>query len=86
MVRFSGSVAVVTSNVLDPVRMMGSCGRTSRNRSTGWIFRLIFGRLVVHRQDQPGTDRVEQCGDLGEVDRRRPTGGNEHDLRAAQWS
>ena len=23
--------------------------------------------------------------DLGKVDRRRPTGGNQHDLRASQW-
>jgi hypothetical protein len=35
----------LTSTVLTPGRSTGSFGRTARKRSSGWMFRLIFGVL-----------------------------------------
>ena len=45
IVRRSGSVACVISIELDPGRSIGSPGSTSRNRSSGWMLRLILGVL-----------------------------------------
>jgi putative ABC transport system permease protein len=43
--RASGSVSRLTSKALVPGRSTGTPGSTSRNRSTGWMFRLIRGVL-----------------------------------------
>ena len=42
------------------------------------------GCLVVHRDDDPRTDRVEEAGDLGVVDRRRSARRRQDDVRAGR--
>ena len=39
-----------------------------------------LGCLVVHGQDDSRSDGVEQGGNFGKVDRRRPAGGRQHDV------
>ena len=43
--RRSGRVAQVTSKELPPGRSIGHSGSTAKNRSTGWMSRLIRGVL-----------------------------------------
>jgi hypothetical protein len=41
-------------------------------------------RLVVHRQDEPGSDGINQLGDQWKIDGRRAAGGNEYNLSDSQ--
>ena len=79
-----GAIRRLTSNVAAPRPVDGNAGQDLEESFQGLDIQVDPGRLVVHREDQPGPDRVDQRGDLGEVDRRRPAGRGQHDVRPAQ--